>query len=86
VDEHRGRTEVGTGIGELANSRLAMAAIRDMLFQKGTFDTTGPEMWSIKLPEYANSDQQGDGSAWHFAVPHRMRDVCLRFLSPSFCC
>jgi hypothetical protein len=30
---------------ELANSRLAMIAIMGMMFQNGTFGTTGPEMW-----------------------------------------
>jgi len=30
---------------ELANGRLAMIAIMGMLFQNGTFGTTGPEMW-----------------------------------------
>merc|ERR1712127_640395 len=40
---------------ELANGRLAMIAIMGMLFQNGTFGTTGPEMWSIELPEYANT-------------------------------
>merc|ERR1712137_1038723 len=40
---------------ELANGRLAMVAILAMFFQNGTFGTTGPEMWSIELPEYANT-------------------------------
>merc|ERR1719291_216166 len=40
---------------ELANGRLAMVAIMGMLFQNGTFGTTGPEMWAIELPEYANT-------------------------------
>jgi len=40
---------------ELANGRLAMTAIMGILFQNGTFGTTGPEMWSIELPEYANT-------------------------------
>ena len=30
---------------ELANGRLAMVAIMGMIFQNGTFGTTGPEMW-----------------------------------------
>jgi len=40
---------------ELANGRLAMVAILAMFFQNGTFGTTGPEMWAIELPEYANT-------------------------------
>merc|ERR1712060_106579 len=40
---------------ELANGRLAMIAIMGILFQNGTFGTTGPEMWAIELPEYANT-------------------------------
>merc|ERR1712039_1033680 len=40
---------------ELANGRLAMIAILAMFFQNGTFGTTGPEMWAIELPEYANT-------------------------------
>merc|ERR1712186_292899 len=40
---------------ELANGRLAMVAIMAMLFQNGTIGSTGPEMWSIGLPEYANT-------------------------------
>merc|ERR1712003_263410 len=40
---------------ELANGRLAMVAIMGILFQNGTFGTTGPEMWAIELPEYANT-------------------------------
>merc|ERR1712050_202499 len=40
---------------ELANGRLAMTAIMAMLFQNGTIGSTGPEMWSIGLPEYANT-------------------------------
>merc|ERR1712039_1018991 len=40
---------------ELANGRLAMVAILAMFFQTGTFGTTGPEMWAIELPEYANT-------------------------------
>merc|ERR1712039_182768 len=40
---------------ELANGRLAMVVILGMLFQNGTFGTTGPEMWAIELPEYANT-------------------------------
>merc|ERR1712190_60604 len=30
---------------EIANGRLAMVAIMGMMFQDGTFGTTGPEMW-----------------------------------------
>merc|ERR1711879_511764 len=40
---------------ELANGRLAMTAIMAMLFQNGTVGSTGPEMWAIGLPEYANT-------------------------------
>jgi len=40
---------------ELANGRLAMTAIMAMLFQNGTVGSTGPEMWSVGLPEYANT-------------------------------
>merc|ERR1712113_1265340 len=40
---------------EIANGRLAMIAIMGILFQNGTFGTTGPEMWAIELPEYANT-------------------------------
>merc|ERR1719168_559426 len=40
---------------ELANGRLAMTAIMAMLFQNGAVGSTGPEMWSIGLPEYANT-------------------------------
>merc|ERR1712061_326326 len=40
---------------ELANGRLAMVAIMAMLFQNGTIGSTGPEMWAIGLPEYANT-------------------------------
>merc|ERR1712061_773406 len=40
---------------ELANGRLAMVAILAMLFQNGTIGSTGPEMWAIGLPEYANT-------------------------------
>merc|ERR1712176_444407 len=37
---------------ELANGRLAMTAIMAMLFQNGTVGSTGPEMWSVQVPEY----------------------------------
>merc|ERR1712190_490916 len=40
---------------ELANGRLAMVAIMAMLFQNGTIGSTGPEMWSISMPEYGNT-------------------------------
>merc|ERR1712060_998134 len=39
---------------ELANGRLAMTAIMAMLFQNGTVGSTGPEMWSVQVPEYGN--------------------------------
>merc|ERR1712061_75895 len=35
---------------ELANCRLAMVAIMGMMFQDGTFGTTGPEMWGGLQP------------------------------------
>merc|ERR1712224_1000026 len=41
---------------ELANGRLAMVAIMGMLFQDGTFGTTGPEMW---LPGNAFENELG---------------------------
>merc|ERR1712066_392673 len=40
---------------ELANGRLAMTAIMAMLFQNGTVGSTGPEMWSVQVPEYGNT-------------------------------
>jgi len=41
---------------ELANGRLAMIAIMGMMFQDGTFGTTGPEMW---LPASAFEGELG---------------------------
>merc|ERR1719253_2458336 len=41
---------------ELANGRLAMVAIMGMMFQNGTFGTTGPEMW---LPGSAFENELG---------------------------
>jgi len=41
---------------ELANGRLAMVAIMGMMFQDGTFGTTGPEMW---LPGSAFENELG---------------------------
>merc|ERR1719396_309063 len=41
---------------ELANGRLAMVAIMGMMFQDGTFGTTGPEMW---LPGGAFENELG---------------------------
>jgi len=41
---------------ELANGRLAMVAIMGMMFQNGTFGTTGPEMW---LPGGAFENETG---------------------------
>merc|ERR1712176_1054792 len=41
---------------ELANGRLAMVAIMGMMFQNGTFGTTGPEMW---LPGGAFENELG---------------------------
>jgi len=35
---------------ELANGRLAMVAIMGMMFQNGTFGTTGPDMWGGLQP------------------------------------
>mmetsp|Transcript_58987 Transcript_58987/g.192401 ORF Transcript_58987/g.192401 Transcript_58987/m.192401 type:complete len:355 (+) Transcript_58987:111-1175(+) len=40
---------------EIANGRLAMFAIMGLLFQNGTFGTTGPEMWWVQFPEYGNT-------------------------------
>jgi len=40
---------------EIANGRLAMFAIMGLLFQNGTFGTTGPEMWFVTFPEYGNT-------------------------------
>mmetsp|Transcript_100219 Transcript_100219/g.287931 ORF Transcript_100219/g.287931 Transcript_100219/m.287931 type:complete len:158 (-) Transcript_100219:46-519(-) len=40
---------------EIANGRLAMFAIMGLLFQNGTFGTTGPEMWFVQFPEYGNT-------------------------------
>merc|ERR1712203_1067062 len=41
---------------EIANGRLAMVAIMGMMFQDGTFGTTGPEMW---LPGSAFESELG---------------------------
>merc|ERR1712060_91821 len=41
---------------ELANGRLAMVAIMGMIFQNGTFGSTGPEMW---LPGGAFENETG---------------------------
>merc|ERR1712151_61030 len=41
---------------EIANGRLAMVAIMGMIFQDGTFGTTGPEMW---LPGSAFESELG---------------------------
>merc|ERR1712176_1019916 len=41
---------------ELANGRLAMVAIMGMIFQNGTFGSTGPEMW---LPGSAFENETG---------------------------
>ncbi|CAK0833012.1 unnamed protein product [Prorocentrum cordatum] len=41
---------------ELANGRLAMVAFMGMLFQNGTFGSTGPEMW---LPSSAFENELG---------------------------
>jgi len=56
---------------ELANGRLAMVAIMGMMFQNGTFGTTGPDMWGGLQP-FAFESELGVQAPFGFWDPAGM--------------
>merc|ERR1712127_389207 len=56
---------------ELANGRLAMVAIMGMMFQNGTFGTTGPDMWGGLQP-FAFENELGVQAPFGFWDPAGM--------------